>query len=433
MNASSPAVFTLSAVIAAWLLMTTPSYAQLNFEHEPINYGANLRDDPIAQLQQALDDGKTELNYSDEHGYLEAVLEELGISPESQVLVYSKTSFQLSRITPRRPRALYFNDQTYIGWVQRGDVLEIMTTDPQQGAVFYTLSQEKDKKPKFVQDQGQCLSCHASSRTQNVPGGLIRSAFVNPAGQPHYGSGTFTTDHSSPFEDRWGGWYVTGTHGDMRHMGNVISKDRDFPEKIDREAGANVTDLSERLKTDPYLTSHSDIVALMVLEHQTQMQNYLTLVNFESRMAQHHDQVMNKALERPADYVSDTTERRIHNACDKLIRYMLFADEFPLTSPVEGTSQFAREFAAVGPQDSKERSLRDLDLHLRLFRYPCSYMIYSPQFDQLPDGAKRYIVDRLQKILTDGDPEFTHLTPQDRENIREILAETKPDLWNSGS
>ncbi|MCC9605563.1 hypothetical protein LOC68_22320 [Blastopirellula sp. JC732] len=422
-----------SAVVAIVLLLTTESHAQLTFENEPINYGQDLQHDPVAQLQKELDAGKTKLDYDEDHGYLNSVLEKLNISPESQVLVYSKTSFQLSRITPRRPRALYFNDKSYIGWVQGGDVLEVMTTDPEQGAIFYTLSQDTDGSPKFIQDRGQCLSCHASSRTQNVPGGLVRSAFVNAAGQPHYGSGTFTTDHSSQFQDRWGGWYVTGTHGAMRHMGNVISKDRDFPEKIDREAGANVTDLTERLDIARYLTPHSDIVALMVLEHQTQMQNFLTLVNFETRMAQHHDAVMNKALERSEDYVSDTTKRRIANACDKLLQYMLFAEEFPLESKVEGTSQFAREFAAAGPKDSQQRSLRDLDLQTRLFRYPCSYLIYSEQFDQLPPPAKSYIARRLQEILENGDPDYPHLTPEDRENIREILTETKPDLWNTKS
>ena len=419
----------LSALVLC-LGAVVPVMAQLQFEREPINYAA-AANDPVTQLQKSLESGKTALDYDEEHGYLPALLELLDIDTSSQVLVYSKTSFQLRRISPRRPRALYFNEHSYVGWVQGGDVIEIMTTDPDQGEIFYTLEQEKVERPQFVRDRGQCIVCHASSRTQGVPGGLVRSMFVDAGGQPHYGSGTFTIDHTSPFSERWGGWYVTGTHGSMRHMGNIISTDRQRPETVDREAGANITDLKEKLNVEPYLTPHSDIVALMILEHQTQMQNFLTLANFECRIASHYDASMNKALDRPADYVSDTTRRRIENVGDKLLRYMLMADEFQLTSPVKGTSDFAAHFQQRGPRDSQGRSLRDLDLQTRMFKYPCSYLIYSASFDQLPATVKNHVATRLRAILTgeDKSEEFTHLSAADRRNILEILDETKPELW----
>jgi hypothetical protein len=169
----------------------------------------------------------------------------------------------------------------------------------------------------------------------------------------------------------------------------------------------------------------------MVLEHQTQMQNYLTLANYEGRSSAHYDQVMNKALERAPDHVSDTTQRRIASAGDKLLEYMLFGEEFPLTSPVRGTSGFAEAFTAVGPRDAKGRSLRDFDLTTRMFKYPCSYLIYSPQFDQLPPPVKQYVSTRLRDILTgqDDSEKFAHLTAADRQAILEILTETKPELW----
>ena len=405
--------------------------AQLAFEREPINYEHAEVNDAITQLQKKLDAGDIQLEYDEHRGYLPALLELLEIDASSQVLVKSKTSFQLRRISPRHPRALYFNDKSYVGWVQNGDVIEIMSTDPQQGVIFYTLAQEEAPQPKFIRDRGQCIVCHASSRTQGVPGGLVRSMFVDAGGQPHYGSGTFTTDHSSPFAERWGGWYVSGTHGKMRHMGNVISADRNNPEAIDREAGANVTDLSKLFDVEPYLTPHSDIVALMILEHQTQMQNYLTLANFETRIARSYDASMNKALDRPADYVSDTTRRRIENVGDKLLRHLLMVDEFQLTSPVAGTSDFEAHFQKRGPRDSQGRSLRDFDLQTRMFKYPCSYLIYSASFDQLPAAVKSHVATRLQAILsgTDKSEEFNHLSAADRKNILEILQETKPDLW----
>lgn len=406
--------------------------AQTDFEREPVSYATAPTTDPVAELQKRLDDGSVELQYHDRHGYLPSVLQLLDIQPSSQVLVASKTSFQLRQISPRRPRALYFNDHTYVGWVQQGDVVEIMSTDPSQGEIFYTLSQDEGDPPRFTRDRGQCISCHASSRTQGVPGGLVRSAFVGKSGQPQYGAGTFTTDHRSPFSERWGGWYVTGTHGKMRHMGNAFAADEKKLGKLDVETGANVTDLSELFDTSRYLTPHSDVVALMVLEHQTQMQNRLTRANYEGRSAGHHDGIMNAALGRPEDYVSESAERRIASVGDEVLRYLLFVDEFRLTDAVAGTSDFAEDFQTRGPRDSRGRSLRDLDLKTRLFKHPCSYLIYSPSFDALPKAVRRYVAGRLRDVLDGNDRsgEFSHLTAPDRTAILGILRETKPDLWD---
>jgi hypothetical protein len=251
---------------------------------------------------------------------------------------------------------------------------------------------------------------------------------VDASGQPQLGSGTFTIDHRSPFPERWGGWYVTGTHGKMRHMGNVIAHDGQETESLDREAGANVVDLADRFNVSRYLTPHSDIVALMVLEHQTQMQNFLTLASYETRSAIHYDAIMNAALERPGPDLSESAQRRVAAVGEKVVRYMLFADEFPLAAAVQGTSSFAQDFQAKGPRDSRGRSLRDFDLQTRMFKYPCSYMIYSPSFDQLPAAVKQYVLERLRDVLT-GDEDtksFSHLSREDRRAIWEILTETLP-------
>ena len=370
--------------------------------------------------------------YDEKFGYLPGLLEELEIPASSQMLVFSKTSFQLRRISPRRPRALYFNDETYVGFVQNSDMLEISSVDPQQGAIFYTVSQEQADVPVILRDKGQCLICHASSRTQNVPGHLVRSVFPNAEGQPQFGSGTFTTDHRSPFSERWGGWYVTGTHGSLRHMGNAMTASRQNPEALDREAGANVTDLTELVNTSPYLQPTSDLVALMVLEHQTQMHNLITRANYEARHAAHYDAIMNAAFDdRAADYESETTKRRIASAGDKLLDYLLFKEEFPLESPVKGVSSFASDFANRGPRDKRGRSLRDFDLNRRLFKYPCSYLIYSPSFEGLPKPIKTYIARRLFEVLTrkEIEDDFKHLSLEDRANILGILKDTKPDLF----
>ncbi len=404
--------------------------AQIEFESEPVNYNTAPTNDPVVKLQKLLDSGELTLKYDEHYGYLPSVLDALNVPKSSQMLVFSQTSFQLRRIAPSHPRAIYFGDDTYVGWVQDGDVLEMSTVDPQQGAIFYTLDQTEASKPRFIRDRGQCITCHASSRTQAVPGHLVRSVFPDDSGRPLLGSGTYVTDHRSPFEHRWGGWYVSGTHGTMRHMGNTIARDRQNPEELDREAAANLTDLTKLVNVKPYLSPHSDLVALMVLEHQTQMHNYITFANYEARSSQHYDGVMNKALDRPDEYQSDTTKRRLDKASEKLVQYLLFAEEFQLTSPVKGMSEFANEFTSHGIRDTKWRSLREFDLQRRLFKYPCSYLIYSDAFMGLPEPIKQRVYGRMHEVLAEGDQsaEFAHLSAADRQAIREILSDTHAEF-----
>ncbi|MFO0903574.1 MAG: hypothetical protein U0939_11270 [Pirellulales bacterium] len=404
--------------------------ADLPYEQDPINYSKAPVNDPIARLQKKLDDGHTTLPYDDRQGYLPAVLDRLGIPHSSQVLVFSKTSFQRSRISPRTPRAIYFSDDMYIGWVQHGDVVEITAMDPQQGAQFYALSQEKTDKPRFVRHTDNCLVCHSSSKTSDVPGNLVRSVFSDKQGMPIFSAGTFSTNHESPFSQRWGGWYVSGKHGSATHMGNVCVTDKDNPERLDTALGSNVTDLSQFFDPKPYLTPHSDIVALMVLEHQSHMHNLITRSGFDSRMALWYNDALNKAFQEKPEHRSESTTRRLRNAGESLLRYLLYIDESPLPSPIEGTSGFTAEFAGRGPRDKQGRSLRDFDLQKRIFKYPCSYLIYSEQFRQLPSEVKDHFFRRLHEILTgvDDKPEFAKLSPADRQAVLEILRDTLPDL-----
>jgi hypothetical protein len=173
----------------------------------------------------------------------------------------------------------------------------------------------------------------------------------------------------------------------------------------------------------------------MVLEHQTQMHNALTRANYEARMAQHQNQTMNQALGRPADYLSESTQRRIMAAADDVLKYLLFSDEYRLTAPVRGTSGFATHFSRLGPRDGLGRSLRDFDLTDRLFKYPCSYLIYSPSFENLPNPVKDHVYQRLRRILicAENDEAFGHLTRVDREAILDILTDTKPDFAAHGN
>jgi len=344
--------------------------------------------------------------------------------------VFSKTSFQRQLIEPDSPRALYYDDNTYIGWVRGAPYLEVSTIDPQLGAVFYILDQKPAAKPKFVRQTYECLQCHTGSMTQGIPGNMMRSVYARADGQPDFRAGTFVSTDQSPIEERWGGWYVTGTHGRMRHMGNVLARGADGEPTLDREKGANVTDLRKFVDTTPYINRHSDIVSLMVIEHQTHIQNLITKANYHTRMALRYEQLLNKELQRPADYRSDSTLSRVRSVCEPLVKAMLFSEEAPLTGPVVGTSGFTAQFQAAGIHDKQGRSLRDFDLKTRLMRYRCSYLIYSDSFNGLPPLAKETIYRRLWEVLDGKDKTapFAHLSDSDRAEIRDILLETKPDF-----
>ncbi len=411
-------------------LCGAPAVRATDIDAAPINYSSAADDNAVTRLQKRIDAGQVKLAYEPHYGYLRALLKELQIPVSSQVLVFSKTSLQRQRITPRTPRALYFNDDAYVGFCQNGELMEVTATDPQLGQVFYSLEQTPTEKPHFHRQSDTCLICHASSQNQGLPGNLVRSVYPDAFGLPILSAGTHRIDQSSPLKERWGGWYVTGMSGKQVHMGNTVVRNKRHPEELEQGPGRNVTDLRKRFDTSAYLSPHSDIVALMVLEHQAEMHNLITRANFLTRAALYEESVLNKALGRPADYRSESTTSRIQNAGEPLVKYLLFSGETALTDRVKGTSSFAHDFGRRGPCDHRGRSLRVFDLTRRLFRYPCSYEIYSPAFDALPGPVKDYVLRRVWEVLTgkDRSEDFAHLSAGDRKAILAILRDTKPGL-----
>jgi hypothetical protein len=409
-----------------------PAWAQ-EYEHEPIQYSKSEPHNRVSQLIERIQAGKTQLHHEPHFGYLRSLLAELAVPQSSQMLVYSKTSLQRHRIAPNTPRALYFNDDVYVGFCQHGDVLELSAVDPQLGAVFYTVDQHQDDAPRFTRQGDNCLICHSSSHTKDVPGHLVRSVFTDTAGFPILSAGTYRIDHTSPLEKRWGGWYVTGTHGSQKHMGNLKIDGHSVPRDLDNSAGMNLTELSDRIPTAAYLSGNSDIVALMVLEHQADAQNLIARANFLTRQALHYQMALNRELQEPGGHVWDSTKSRIKSACEPLVEYLLFSDEAELTGRIQGTSGFANEFSQRGPRDHQGRSLRDFDLETRLFKFRCSYLVYSPSFRALPGEAREYVLRRMGEVLggQDESKKFTHMTAEERQAIFEILQDTLPDLPDS--
>lgn len=393
----------------------------LPFADTPINYRTSRNlNDPIAQLQQKLDRGETSLAYDTGNGYLKSVLDALRIPVSSQTLVFSKTSFQYPYITPESPRALYFNDDVYVGQVHHSKALEFVSFDANQGAIFYILDEHKVDKPRFERSQLDCIQCHVANSTRSIPGVMVRSTVTNATGFPKAGAPALTTGHESPLKDRWGGWYVTGKIGNQVHMGNTLAGNKPIG--------------TDQIDNKKYLTETSDIVAHLVLAHQTQMHNLITETNYRFRIGTHANEVKNKKEGLPLGTVSAATRQQYERPAEALVRYLLFANEAPLEEQVASTSGFTEQFSALGPRDSRGRSLRDFDLRKRIFKYPCSYLIYSEAFDAIPGPAKEYIYRRLFEILSGREQsnDFASLSTADRRAILEILVATKsglPEEW----
>ena len=350
----------------------------------------------IEALQARMDAGEITLGFDENgHGRLRDVLKALDIPEESQVLPFSKSSLQFTHINPQHPRAVYFNDDISIGAVVDGDLLEIMVNNRKGGVAFYTLPTGRNETPRFRRESALCVACHALVGNR-VVGWIVSDITTTNDGMPQFPVPTrpFTfTDHTTAFEDRWGGWYVTGTTGKMRHRGNVMS-DPARPYDLPETEGLNLTDLSGHFDLKQTLQPSSDVVALMVLEHQTGFTNRAYALNI----------------------LPDEDD------LDRMALYMTFAEEVALPDPVKGNTRFAEGFAARGPRDAKGRSLRDFDLKKRLFRHPLSYMIYSTAFDALRPDTKAKLWQKLHEIL--------RRTPEGREAIA-IAAATKPDIPDS--
>ena len=390
------------------------------FEEDTLHYNRTPADGPVPRLQKRIDEGKVKIEFQPHFGYLAGILRELGVSTNSQMLVFSKTSFQRERISPHAPRSVYYGDDVYVGFVQGSPLLEFSSVDPKLGGVFYTLEQNPKALPKFVRTDA-CVECHASGKTMGVPGHLVRSFATDESGVVDLSTGTSLVNHRTPIEDRWGGWYVTGSHGSTIHRGNLVGAEAFQKQEKQPNYLGNLTDLSQFFDVKQVLTPHSDIVALMVMEHQSHMHNFLTRLQYEATLS--------LQMYGHVNYLKTPTEA--------FLRYLLFTEEVPIKSAIKGSSGFAGTFAAQGPFDHRGRSLRELELKTRLFKYPCSYLIYSAAFDALPQPLQDRIYQRLFDVLTgkEDSADYAGLTRETRRSILEILRDTKkglPDYWMAG-
>ncbi len=408
--------FILSSLLAASLAFGEDfqgSSQKLDYEEAPILYSKKEPNDPVARLQKRLDAGEMKLRWDDTFGYLPGVLEALGVPVASQMLVFSKTSLQRKLISPSNPRALYFNDDVYVGYIPGSPMMEVSAVDPRLGGIFYSIEQEKVRKPKFVRN-ADCMQCHGAQRTLGVPGHFVRSVPTDETGELDTQNEVSDITQCTPLADRWAGWYVTGQHGSQTHRGNLVGANAFARAAEEPGLMGNLTELSRFFDETKYPTQGSDIVALMVLEHQAHMHNYIARLNFETQiMVAMYGHI-----------------RYLKNQISAFLRYLLFTEEASLTAPVQGYASFVTDFEQAGPRDSKGRSLRQLDLQTRLFKYPCSYLLNSDAFAQIPTVMRDELLGRLFDILTgkDPSPDFAKISPEDRRAVIEIVRETVPGL-----
>jgi len=413
-----------------WIALTAaPLEAGDDFEQPPISCSESQPANPIAELNDRLARGDARLAFDQSLGYLRSVLELLHVPISSQTLVFSKTSMQQRHITPRNPRAIYFNDEVYVGFVRGGDVLELSVADPQLGTVFYTLDQRVRERPTFMRQTNSCLICHGGTRTRGVPGHIVRSVSVDHSGQPIFSAGSHQVDDTTPLADRWGGWYVSGRHGDTTHLGNITYRHRPGAEGERDTTGLNQIDVASRFDASGYPSPHSDLVALSVLAHQAAAHTILAKASFDARMAIHREAALNRELGQAAGHRWPSTNTILDAAATALVDCFLFSAAPAFQAPIEGSTTFAAEFSKRGPTDGQGRSLRSFDLKDRLFQHPCSFLIYSKSFDSLPDEVRQRFWEKMRAVLQAKDTggKYPPLSPAERSAIREILVATKPE------
>ena len=386
-------------------------------EYEVIEYGTSDLQDIVSRLQERIIAKEATLSFSTDRGYLDSVLQELNISSTSQILVFSKTSLQQPLISPETPRALYFNDEVYVGWVQGSGILEVASMDPDLGPVFFTLEQKETETPVFNREYELCLRCHDSLSLSGggTPRFIMSSNYTGILGQLVSHEGSVMTTSRTPIRSRWGGWFVSGLHGEQKHLGNVIIESAADLSDERLATSGNLFSIAEASNLAPYISPFSDIVALMVIEHQIEVQNEIARVNFQSRTLLADDKINDIEL-----------NDELLSIAEGLIDSLFMTGQPEFLARINGTSGFSENFMSRGKKDSQGRSLRELDLSKSLFKYPFSYLIYSDAYASLPKKVREIIGQRIKEVLS---PEYSgdfypHISPSSKIIIAEILDDT---------
>lgn len=409
----------LTLVYGLAALCGAPVNAQLVYdtEYPQMGYGKQAPTDRFTQVMAELQKQGAKLPHDAlGRGYLDGLLQALGIDPSSQVLVFSKTSLKQRFITPENPRSLFFNDDVYVGFVPGSRTLEVAVMDPNLGPVFFDFSQDPAAEEPFKQETSRCLRCHDtySMTGGGVPRFMLNSVIAGADGNLVSHELSEITDLSTPLDTRWGGWYVTGQSGKQIHRGNFVVRDVAVLQNRPWQGQLNQDTLGSFANLSAYPRQTSDIVALLVLQHQVDVQNQIVRLNFESH----------KLL----DASPNAGEQELLPLVQPLLESMFMVHEAPIADAVQGNSGYQEWFEQQGPQTSEGQSLREFDLKTRTFSHRLSYLIYSDAVGALPDKVKALLFKRIAAML-EGEAlgDFT-LPADEREQIKTILQQTKPEV-----
>ena len=415
-------VATAILVLSLHLVLQSSIRAQghLDFwDSEPINYSDTAASNKLTELAAALSSGKATVPKTGGLDRLRFVLKSLGVPVESQVLVFSKTSLQNDLIQPTNPRALYYSENAYVGYVP-GGAIEAVVQDPILGPVYYFVGSDRAGGLKIERDTNRCMTCHATSRTENVPGLLIRSVYADESGHPLLHFGTTDVADETPLAKRWGGYYVTG-RSDLPHLGN-----RTFTENGEANPHeSELHDLRAQLDVSKYLCPTSDIVSLLVLEHQCRMHTLLNAATLNYRRSRHFAEII--GLNTDPD--KSSAGKVADSWAEKITDCIFFKDEADLGEGVEGNAAFQNSFIARFPKTAAGDSLADFRLYGRIFKHRCSFMVYSDAFKNLPPTVKALVLGKMRKALAGDDARVDWLVASERKRIVVILSETLPG-WN---
>lgn len=391
-------------------------------EHPAIRYAEQLPGDKVAALDRTLRNQGRTLTPEGPTGYLRPLLQALDIPVESQLLVFSKTGLQREFTGPRNPRALYFGDSVVVGYIPGAPSLEIAAQDPRHGVMFYTLRQDASAGPPTLERRTECLACHVSAATLEVPGFIVRSNMVGEDGNAMPRLGSFTVNHRTPHTERWGGWFVTGNatappYGPLGHLGNLTVTPHPTSGPAILSNNVLIEWLNRPEEGNRHLASDSDLAALMTFDHQMHGLNAITRLGWEARVA---------AAESRTVQNDQALQARVKD----LAEYLLFTGEASLAFEVTPRPGFAEALAARAPKDTRGRALTDFDLTKRVFKYPCSYLVYSDSFKALPPDVREAVYRQMFVILAGrpGRDGYPHLAAADRSAIAQILRDTVPDL-----
>jgi hypothetical protein len=410
-----------TASLAIALLFQTALHAATDlWDLPPLRWSETPSSDPVAKLARELEAGRR-IEGMQPLDRLRLILRQLEVPEESQILVFSKTSKQNALIHPGNPRCLFFNEKAYVGYVPGGDI-EVIALDPLLGPVFHLVRGGGSEPMTIARDTSDCLSCHGTARTASVPGVLVRSVFPDPSGRPLLTLGSFDIDHRSPVRERWGGYYVTG-RSSLPHLGNRTWREEDARNLP--ETAVQLDTVQGKVDTTRYPRDTSDVVALMVLEHQCHLHNELTAATVNHRRVHW----LQQSLDPSADPGEGAAGKQAEDAAARIVPLLLFENEAdPGADGIEGDPAFQEAFVKRCPRARDGRSLADFQLNDRLFKHRCSYMVYSPAFAALPARVHLAVLRRLHHVLTSppGPDTAPDLKPSERNRILSILADTLP-------